>query len=85
MHHQSDYVVAGTAGEAGEAVSALGKTGPTLNYFFPQSNKDRILINKLENATYQLQSWVLCCAVGGFIRTKPHMSSPPPAMAMFCL
>lgn len=59
MHHQSDYVVAGTAGEAGEAgeaVSALGKTGPTLNYFFPQSNKDRILINKLENATYQVQS-----------------------------
>lgn len=58
-----DSVVGGTAGDA---VSVLGKTGPTLNYFFPQSNKGGILINKLENATYQDPSRVLRCELGGF-------------------
>lgn len=43
-------------GQQGKLYQCWAKLAPLLITFFPQSNKDRILINKLENATYQVQS-----------------------------
>lgn len=43
-------------GQQGKLYQYWAKLGPLLITFFPQSNKEGILINKLENATYQVQS-----------------------------